>query len=270
MPGAASASAAPATTTYRSTLGPVTATLTFRGAYPESHGAVLTISAAGRVTYRRAVTSKFCGNLCWPQAADYGGSSNPLQVVRLGPGAPDVILGLYSGGAHCCTIDEIYAPVRTSSPSTSRSYRATEVFFGDPGAQLRTLPGAKWPVLVTADDSFAYAFTDYAGSGLPIKILRFTNGHVVDVTRQYRHLISLDAQSWLHAFYAQASTHYDDSVGIIAAWVADEYLLGRARSAQAFLRTELRAGHLHSALDPQETGAHFIAQLTKFLRQRGY
>lgn len=261
---------ATALTTDHSSLGPVTATLTFRGTYPESHGAVLTITTSGRVDFRHGVTSSFCGHLCWPQAADYGGSPDPVQVVRLGAGAPDVVVGLYSGGAHCCTLDEIYSPLPASSTGAPRGYATTEVFFGDPGAQLRTLPGDTWPVFVTADDTFAYAFTDYAASGLPLKILRFSAGHMVDVTRHFRHLVSLDAQSWLRAFYQQASMHYADSVGVIAAWAADEYLLGRSAQAQAFLRRELKAGHLRSALNQNVTGEQFIAHLSKFLHQHGY
>jgi hypothetical protein len=244
--------------------------LTFRGTYPESHGAVITISSSGRVDFRHAVSSSFCGHLCWPQAADYGGSPDPVQVVRLGPGAPDVIVGLYSGGAHCCSLDEIYSPVPTSPGSAPRRYATTEVLFGDPGAQLRTLAGDPWPVFVTADDTFAYAFTDFAASGLPLKILRFADGHMLNVTRYYPRLVTLDAQRWLQAFYQQAGTHYADSVGVIAAWAADEFLLGRATQARAFLRREDQAGHLHSLLNPRVTGAQFIAQLSKFLQQGGY
>jgi hypothetical protein len=174
----APASAA-ATTKYHASLGAVEASLTFQGAYPEAHNAVLTISTSGHVQYRHAVTSSFCGNLCWPQSANYGGAINPLQVVRLGPGAPAVILGLFSGGAHCCGIDEIFAP------GAMAKYVKTEVFFGDAPAQPETLPGDQWPVFVSADDSFAYEFTDYAASGLPLKILRFVNHRMVDVTRHY-------------------------------------------------------------------------------------
>lgn len=261
--GVVPASAA-TTKKYHASLGTLTATLTYQGAYPEAHGAVLTITSSGRVQYRSAVTSSFCGDLCWPQSTGYGGAPNPLQVVKLSVGAPVVILGLYSGGAHCCFIDEIFAP------STTTSYSKTEVFLGDPGAQLKKLPGGQWPVFVSADDSFAYTFTDYAASGLPVKILRFENHHVVIVTRHYRRVVSLDAQGWLHAFYDQASSHYADSVGVIAAWTADEYLLGRASNAETFLREQAAAGHLNSLLNPSVKGLVFVTQLNKFLHQRGY
>src|ERR1700731_454729 len=216
--GEVPASAA-ATTTYHASLGAVESTLTVQGAHPEARNAVLTISTSGHVQYRHAVASSFCGNLCWPQSANYGGAINPLQVVRLGPGAPAVILGLFSGGAHCCGIDEIFAP------DASTKYVKTEVFFGDAPAQPEKLPGDTWRVFVSADDSFAYEFTDYAALVLPLKILSFVNHRIVDVTRLYPLLIARDARIWLRAFNDQASSHYVDSVGVIAAWTADEYLL---------------------------------------------
>ncbi len=261
--GAAPTSAA-TTTTFHASLGTVRATLTYQGVYPEAHDALLTITSAGRVQYRHAVASSFCGRLCWPQSADYGGSRNPLQVVALSTGTPDVVLGLYSGGAHCCFLDEIFAP------STSTSYSKTEVFLGDPGADVKKLAGDRWPVFVSADDSFAYTFTDYAASGLPLKIMRFVNHRMVNVTRDYPHELSVDAQVWLRAFYGQASSHYSDSVGVIAAWTADEYLLGHASNAEKFLREQAAAGHLNSLLTPSLKGSMFITQLNKFLRQRGY
>jgi hypothetical protein len=83
-------------------------------------------------------------------------------------------------------------------------------------------------------------------------------------------LLARDARIWLRAFNDQASSHYVDSVGVIAAWAADEYLLGRRSFALAFLRKQAAAGHLNSLLNSTEKGTAFISALTKFLRQRAY
>jgi len=40
------------------------------------------------------------------------------------------------------------------------------------------------------------------------------------VTRSYPKLVATDAAFWLKAFKSGASSHYQDSVGVIAAWAA--------------------------------------------------
>ena len=66
---------------------------------------------------------------------------------------------------------------------------------------------------LTADDSFAYEFTDFAASGLPIQILTFSDRRFLNVTRQYPKLIAKDAARWMKAFNSMAKQHYSDSVG---------------------------------------------------------
>ncbi len=258
--GALPASAA----TYRASLGPVTATLSYRGSDTNPRGTTITVTNAGRVVYRGPVTTKFCGRLCWPEAAYYPNNGNPLRVVRLHPGLPDVVVGLYSGGAHCCFVDLIV------EPKSSSTFKTVELDLGDPGARIEKLPGSPYDAFVTANDAFAYEFTDYAASGLPLMIERLINGRVRNVTRQYPTLIARDAKEFLAAFDAQASSHYQDSVGVIAAWAADEYLLGRAAAANAFLHVQAVAGHLNSQLEPSLKGEAFIAQLHAFLQKQGY
>lgn len=249
---------------YHASLADVSATLTYQGSYPTPRHTTITISRAGQVVYRGAVSASFCGQLCWP-APSYGpGNANPLRVVPLVPGSPEVVLGLYSGGAHCCYIIEVFAL------SSAKKYVKTEINLGDPGARIEALPGNPYAALVTADDGFAYAFTDFAASGLPLKVLRFSGHGFTNVTRHYPQMIRSDAASWLSAFYSQSSSHYSDSVGVIAAWAADEYLLGRANAANQFLNQQARAGHLNSLLNPSVKGAVFVKQLQTFLKKQGY
>ena len=124
---------------------------------------------------------------------------------------------------------------------------------------------------VSADDYFAYEFTDFAASGLPIEIFSFSNGSFHNVTRRFPTLIAKDATVWLQAFHAQASSHYQDSVGVAAAWAADEDMLGHATAVKNFLAAQLKAGHLNSALSPIEPGgARFVTVLQAFLQKHGY
>ncbi|NNN07910.1 MAG: hypothetical protein HKL85_01795 [Acidimicrobiaceae bacterium] len=250
--------------TYHASLANVSATLTYQGTYPTPRHTMLTISLAGHVAYRETVSASLCGQLCWPTSAFGVENSSPLRVVSLRAGSPEVLLGLYSGGAHCCYIVQVF------SLSPAKKYVKTEITLGDPIAGLQTLPGSPYAALVTEDDSFAYQFTDYAASGLPLKILRFSGHGFTDVTRQYPALLRPDAAGLLAAFYAQKSSHYSDSVGLIAAWAADEYLLGRVSAAKQFLNQQAHAGHLRGLLYPAVKGATFVAQLETFLTHQGY
>jgi hypothetical protein len=257
--------AAPAAlaTTQTAHGGSVTATFTFQGQVPSFHGLRLTIARGGTVVYDQPIVSKFCANLCWPGPA-VAAKRPAVQVVDLEhTGDPDVVLDLYSGGAHCCTVVQIF-----SFNAAASAYVKTERVFGDPDARVVDLSHDGRFEFLTADDSFAYRFTDFAASGLPIEILTFANGRFTDVTRSYPVLVAKDAAFWLKAFKSQARQGYSDSVGVIAAWAADEDLLGHVKLVNRFLHQQAAAGHLNAAAGI--SGNKFVASLQKFLRRRGY
>ena len=257
--------AAPAAlaTTQTATAGNVTATFTFQGKVPNFHGLRLTISRSGTVVYDQPVVSKFCAKLCWPGPA-VAAKRPAVQVVDLEhTGDPDVVLNLFSGGAHCCTVIQIF-----SFNAAASSYSQTERVFGDPDARIVDLSHDGRFEFLTADDSFAYRFTDFAASGLPIEIVTFAGGHFTDVTRNYPGLVAKDAAFWLKAFKSQARQGYPDSVGVIAAWAADEDLLGHSKQVSRYLRAQAAAGHLNAG--DGAGGAKFVANLQKFLRRHGY
>jgi hypothetical protein len=244
--------------------GNVTATFSFQGKYPNYHGQRLEIAQSGTVFYDEPVTSKFCGRLCAPYTSVTGKSAVDVADLEHN-GQPDVVLDLYSGGAHCCTIVQIFS----FDPGTM-TYVETETNFGDPDVQIVDLRNNGRFELLTADDSFAYEFTDFAGSGMPIEILTFSGGHFTDVTRSYPALVARNAALWLKAFKQMAEQHYSDSVGVVAAWAADEDLLGHVKLVNTYLAGQAKLGHLNSALYPHESGQRFIAKLKRFLRTRGY
>jgi hypothetical protein len=250
-------------TTQTASSGDVTATFTFQGKVPNFHGLRLTIAQGGTVDYDQPVVSKFCAELCWPGPA-VAAKRPAVQVVDLEhTGNPDVVLDLYSGGAHCCTVIQIF-----SFQAATSSYLETERVFGDPDARVVDLGHDGNFEFLTADDSFAYRFTDFAASGLPIEILTFAGGNFTDVTRSYPALVAKDAAFWLKAFRASGREHYADSVGVIAAWAADEDLLGHVKLVNRYLRAQAAAGHLNAASGVG--GMRFVANLQKFLRRRGY
>jgi hypothetical protein len=245
--------------------GGVVARLSYQGRLPRLTNLSLSIKRNGKQLYHRPVTSKYCADSCQVGLVP---SQKPVQVVNFGDtgGAPDVLLSLYTGGAHCCSVAQVFS----YDPGT-QTYSMVEHNFGDPGYRLERLSSAGGREFVTADDSFAYTFTDFAASGLPVQVLQLQGRSFDNVTTQFPGLIGADAKQWITAYRKMASEHYSDSVGVIAAWAADEYMLGHVARAKAFLVAQAKAGHLNSALSPQEGGGmKFVTHLEAFLAKRGY
>jgi hypothetical protein len=252
--------------TQTASQGDVTATFTFSGHYPNYKGLHLRIARSGSVLYDQPVSSKACGTFCAPGAT--GAKASSVQIIDLDDiGQPNVILSLYSGGAHCCSIQQIF----TFDPGTM-TYAETEHDFGNSGARIEDLNHDGHDEFVTADNRFAYEFTDFAASGLPLQILTFTGSGFRDVTNSYPALIRKDAASWLKAYKELDHGKDIDSVGVIAAWAADEYRLGKSAAANTYLSQQARAGHLKSALGSSGVpeGRRFVAKLKTFLRRNGY
>jgi hypothetical protein len=247
------------------TSGGLTAAFTYHGSNPQSRASHLTISMSGQVLYDQVVRSAWCGNECSPNVI--AGARSVLHVVH--PQTKEqlaVVLDLYSGGAHCCSVEQVF-----SFNANSRTFVKSERNFGDPGVRIVDLGVGRSVDFLSADDAFAYAFTDYAASGMPIEILGFSHHSFHNVTRSFPSLIARDAREWMTAFDAQSGGHYQDTVGVVAAWAADEDMLGHSSAVTSFLSAQMREGHLNSSLSPvASSGQKFVVELQKFLRQHGY
>ncbi len=230
--------------------GQVTATLSFAGKYPDYRDERLKIMRGGQPAYNAGVDSKWCGKSCSPLSASTHGSS--IHVLDLEhTGQPDVVLDLYTGGAHCCVVEQVF-----SAGSVGKAYVKTERNFGDPGERIVDLSRNGRYEFLTADDSFAYTFTDFAASGLPIEVLTFSNRQFHDVTRRYPKLIVKDAARWLRTFKSMAKSGYQDTTGLIAAWAADEDLLGHSKLVASVSGPPGQCGPFEEpALPPRERQA---------------
>jgi hypothetical protein len=232
------------------------AVFSYSGSAPNVHGAHLTITKGGRQLYSRPVTAKLCGKLCGPA------NSKSIGIAALQPGKPaNVILELYSGGANCCFIDQVFSYV----PGT-KTFVKTEHNFADAGALIKPIGPHHRLEFRSADGGFKYAFTDGADSGEPIQIWQFVNRAFQDVTRSYPRLIGSDAARWFKLF----RDHVANGVGLIAAWAADEELLGHDALVQSTLTTQASQGNLRDGNGGGATGKAFIAELNRLLRTLGY
>jgi len=191
---------------------------------------------------------------------------HPVTIRDLdGDGEPEVLVDLYTGGAHCCFWTAILH-------YDGRTYRGNAVFWGDPGYELRDLNHDGRPELVTADDRFAYEFTSYAQSVLPILIRRYDHGKLTDVTNEYPALIRHEAAS-LWAEYLKDHRQPDaDMRGLLAGWLADEYRLGRGAEGWEQIQAAFRRGELSAprvdTLWP--AGKKYLSALRSFLARAGY
>ena len=171
---------------------------------------------------------------------------------------PTVLLGLDTGGAHCCSV------VRAITLSTTGQGHVVDDDVGNPAASLAA--DGHSAVIVTADNAFAYAFGSYAASGLPLKVLQFgPAGVFTDVTRQHFDLVSNDAAMWWTTFNADPG----NGLGVLAPWVADECVVGQATSAWSTVGQLQAQGRLSGPVG-WPTGAAYVSALKAFLAQHGY
>jgi hypothetical protein len=256
LPVAAQAKA----TTQTAHAGQVTATFTFttsnKNSFPAYSHETLTIARAGVTAYSAPVTDPDCDG-CEPGALEPKFSS--VQVLDIdNTGEPNVILTLFTGGAHCCTIAQVF-----SYDAATGTYTKARQDFEDPGYELKRLvPGGDY-LFVSANAAFEYEYTSYAQSADPIQIWSFADGVFTDVTRSYPTLITKDAAQWLKLF----KHNLKDGTGPLAAWAADEEELGHDALVQSTLQAQLKAGHLVGGF---VNGKKYVKLLNQQLRKLGY
>jgi hypothetical protein len=193
-----------------------------------------------------------------------GRRTSPLQAVDLnGDGEPEVLVDVYTGGAHCCALTEIFA-------FNGTTYAPLEAYWGNTGYELRDLDGDGRPELSGYDDAFAGAFTAYAASMFPPRVVDYdpaVKGGLRDVTRRFPALIRRNQRSALRALRRARRQHYE-TLGAVAAYVADLYLLGRADDVGPYLRRARRRGDLRTING--RAPRSFERKLLAFLRKHGY
>lgn len=182
-----------------------------------------------------------------------------------GDGDAEVILELFWGGAHCCFWSRIYRFGVAHS-----TYAPVNHFWGNSRHRLQDLNDDGRPEFVSSDDRFAYAFTDYASSVEPIQLWSYDHGEFREITRSYPRRIARDAAQLWRLYLSHRGTR---SVrGILAAWAADQYMLGRSRTVDQALAQALRRDELASTgfSDWPTSPRAYVRELKKFLKRTGY
>jgi subtilisin-like proprotein convertase family protein len=187
-----------------------------------------------------------------------------LRVRDLdGDREPEVLVDFYLGGPHCCWYTDVYRYVRRL-----HTYRPTVGFWGDLHPTLVDLDGDGRLEFKTGDDRFAYVFTSFAGSAFPIRILRFDHGRFRDVARRFPRLVRRDAAGLYRSYLEERRRPKEvrSVAGILAAWLADEYLLGRGPAGWPVLERAVQRGELRSFEGPRT----YLGKVRFFLRRKGY
>ena len=193
-----------------------------------------------------------------------GKRKSALQVVDLnGDGEPEVLVDAYSGGAHCCALTEILA-------FNGTGYGVTEAYWGNTGYELQDLDVDGKPELVGYDDAFAGAFSSFAASFFPPRVVDYdpsVKGALRDVTDHFVALIRKNQRQALHALKRARRQHYE-TLGIVAAYVADMYLIGDNDAVRPYLKRARKRGDLRtiSGRAPRS----FERKLLAFLKKQGY
>jgi hypothetical protein len=161
--------------------GPVTADLSFSAHWQalEFSDMWLQIQRDGQLVYEGEPWVSACGNqTCWPG----GGRDN--DSVRLADldadGDPEVLVNLYSGGAHCCFFARFYEFDGQRCHSFSHG-------FADAGDRLKDLDGDYAAELLSGDARFGYRYTSFASGWFPLQIWGYGGyeSGLIDVTADY-------------------------------------------------------------------------------------
>jgi len=194
------------------------------------------------------------------QPAGYFSHRRSVFVTDVeGDGEPEVVLDLYWGGAHCCWYSQIYRYV----PAT-KHYTALVRVWGNFGYVFADLDHDGTQELVTRDDRFSYAFGSFADSRWPVRILRYRAGRVTVETPSYPSEIGRDANALWHA--AMNPKRKTSNQGIVAAWAAEEAMVGHWAVAFKAIDRLSRSGKIHGEL----SRVKFEQKLRSFLRRTGY
>lgn len=243
------------------TSGQVSATLTRTGTFQNAGPVSLTVTRAG-------VATNFTGLGGDPSASGVVHANpigvtyspivaDPLRVRDLdGDGEPEVLVRLFSGGAHCCEVTSV-----ASFDATTGAYRRplTAQTFNDAGWVLHDLGGTRSPEFRSWDYRWAYWGGPYAGSPRPLQIWSFSAGAFHDVTRSFPAQLRRDQARQL-SYVAEARRQGVSPRGLFAAYVADGYSLGTPAAALARIR----------AIDHAPGRARFLRALHNQLVRTGY
>jgi hypothetical protein len=239
--------------------GAVTATFSFESGDEYGYSDLrLRIERDAQLLYDDAVSAEGCEEpSCQPGAVD----RDSVSVADLdADGEPEVVVTLYWGGAHCCTIALVLA-------FDGAGYRVVEHNFGNPSIRLADLDHDGTTEFLTADDRFAYRYTSYASSVLPVRVMAWDGRRLVDETQAHKDRVRADLGRTWRLMRSSSRRGYEPR-GAAAAWAANRYRLGKRQSTLRTLRRLARTDRLPGF--PTRDPLRFVSALDRFLVRSGF
>ncbi len=180
-----------------------------------------------------------------------------LRVRDLdGDKEPEVLADLVStkSGVHCCNYSFIYR-----YDSATKKYTHIKHFWGNVSYEIVDYGKNDLPEFKSLDWRFAEAFTNYADSRLPLQIWQYRQGKMQDVTKQYPvQVYTNSCELWLES--NKYLNENKDTKGVLAAYMANQYVLGQQVESWQLLERVYQA--------PDRT--QFFGKLREFLVSTGY
>ena len=200
-----------------------------------------------------------------------------VQLCALADGSrPAVLLGAYSGGAHCCFESALYAPTRAryalALEASIQSIRPAIRY--DPNGGLAPAVTQGHLVLKSGDGRFPYQFGCYACTPSPLALYQLRGARLVDVTARYPG----PARAWLASLksalrQAESPANAGSLFGVLAAFVAQSCTLGSGARAWREVTTLEHRGLLGDAAYHQAAfvkKGSYVPALRHFLLTTGY
>lgn len=190
-----------------------------------------------------------------------------IEVRDLDGGEPEVLLDMYTGGAHCCSVALVLG-----YDAARKAYRSKLLFFGNYGYRLVDLDHDGLPELSAFDERFVYTFTAFVFSSAPVQVWSYREGRLIDVTRDFPAVIRKQAAGLAKSILKIPPEKDFDARAYVAAYVADQYLLDRPDEAKRALDFALAHGELYTGKQylGWPAGRTFVTVLLRDLRRWGY
>jgi hypothetical protein len=234
------------------TAGPVTATVLYDESLGVTSSTGLVVSRGGSTVFDRLIP-KVCSTGCTVDAD--GG----VTLVDLDADAePEVVVRGFSGGAHCCETMGVYdwRPRTATYGELVRDWRSS-------GFRITDLDRDGRPEVVGRDVRFEDAFSSHGSSFSPPEVDHYEGRggrpRLTHVTRSFPAVIRENARA--AARRIARLRRGDDGRSVVAAYVADQILLGRGTDGRRVLRRQEARGTL---------GARRGAAATLLRRLRGW
>jgi hypothetical protein len=237
--------------------GSVTATLSWRGSRsgPVS-GLRVVVQRFGRVAMARSVPSAW-GECALDCVQVINWASRPMVVRDLdGDGEPEVLLNLYGGGAHCCSISHVYHydPRRGTYAGRRTTWEADY--------RVRDYDRDGILDFSSADTRFCFGCS-YPILARPVRIWHYERGRLVDVTRAFPgvvlHFARLDRRGVTQTLNARRYARL-----LLGVYVADTCLVDRCLRGWRF------AGRLADSGALGRGGSTYLRRLHRYLVHLGY